>query len=155
MERSLRDLILAYVDGVCTGAHAARWAEDALARGVDTPAIRVLAGAHPSCRQDELESDLRRAADETGISLAGHDVAELRRNLLRELLAEIVVEGAPIEAILERVHQEVLLPLDHPPDLRAWCALWEGNHPERMTPIGDREREELARELARRCLRLR
>lgn len=153
MERSLRDLILAYVDGSCTGAQAARWAEDALTRGVDTPEIRVLAGVDPGCRQDELEFDLRRAAIETGISLTGHDVTKLRRDLLRDLLAEVVAKGAPIAAILDRIHREVMIPLDHPSDLRAWCLLWEGNHPERMTVIQDRERDELARELAKRTLR--
>lgn len=152
MEQSLRRLLLAYADGSCTGAEAARWAEDALLRGLDTPALRVLAGVQEGCRQDELEADLRRAATETGISLSGHDVTELRRALLRDFAAEILAEDVPIDSILERIHREILVPLDHPEDLRAWCWLWEGNHPERCHPIDDRERDDLARELAKRML---
>jgi hypothetical protein len=152
VEQSLRRLLLAYADGSCTGAEAARWAKDALLRGLDTPALRVLAGVHEGCRQDELEGDLRRAATEIGISWSGQDVAELRRALLCDLAAEILAEDAPIGPLLDRIHREILVPLGHPEDLRAWCWLWEGNHPVRWTVIDQRERDDLARELAKRTL---
>ena len=137
--------------GAATGDDFIAWAMQALIENADSPALRQLAGLEERSRSDARPL-FDRAVRELGLTLPATDEA-LRRAYL-EVLAGDISSGArrPSDA-LELIHAEVVGPLKHPEDLRAWCLAWEGLDPERgYASLTDAERDDAARELARRTL---
>ena len=106
------------------------WAVNALSEGFDTPALRRLAGLdlEGTAVAEDARAEWRAACVELEIQAPSKQgaVKAYVANLARE-----IVEGriGPV-AGAERIHAEVLTPLNHPQDLMAWCFLWEGLSPD-------------------------
>jgi hypothetical protein len=126
-----------------TGGDYSRWGEAALEHGLDSPALRILAGLGPQTIWSEAEPYFRRTLAELGITLPTVDES-LRRLYLREVAGQIAVGEIPPAKGLERIHRWVVGPLGHPPDLSHWCYLWEGLDPEGFGELSEGARDALA-----------
>jgi hypothetical protein len=123
--------------GTC--ADYVTWAVDALTAGLDTPALRLLAG-----EEDGLNGSLWRvvplfeqALFELRIALPG---TEDLIQLYVKHIAQAVVAGEiqPLEAA-RTIEREVNSPFDHPADLMEWCHLSDGRHPESYAQLSSAE----------------
>lgn len=73
--------------GQQTGGDVVAWAADALAEGIDTPSLRILAGLESPPNEFEVDRYLKAAADELGVRIP--DRAGLVRLLAATLAGEI------------------------------------------------------------------
>ena len=151
MDRAWIELLLRDAAGTATGDDFVVWAEQALIEGLDSPALRQLAGLEGRPRSD-AKPLFDRAVRELGLALPTEDA--LRRAYLTVLAGDISSGARPPLDALDLIHTEVIGPLKHPDDLMAWCFAWEGLDPVRgFASLSDAERDAAARELARRTLK--
>jgi len=105
------------------------WGVRALSDGLDTPALRALAGAdlEGAIRLTDVAELFRQGLHEAGLPIpsAGQAV----RQYVRDLAEEIVAGKVDPQDQVERIHREVLRPLAHPGDLMIWCHLSDGLRP--------------------------
>lgn len=115
--------------GRLTGADLVAWGVAALGDDLDSESLRRLAGL-------DLEGDLRvveaeelffKALGELGLSVPSEDAAI--REYVRCLAQEIVDGAATPLAQVDKIHREVLSPLNHPKDLMVWCYVHVGLRP--------------------------
>jgi hypothetical protein len=135
-DRLARDAVLLQAKRRLGGDRATdyvSWAVDAMVCGCESPALTELAGADLGEPLSLLEcADLFRVAlRELGIQPSSPDDAV--REYVREL-ARAILDGRvdPVEQV-ERIHREVVSPLEHPPDLLVWCYLGDRLEPEELT----------------------
>lgn len=121
--------------GMLTGDELAEWATAALADGHDSPAIRELAGLDlDGCANlYDAERLFARALVELGVDRP--DVAKCASARVRELARAVLDGTVSAKEALDRVHGEVISPLDHPGEFAAWCYIWEGNEPDLSGPL--------------------
>jgi hypothetical protein len=152
MNRAWIELLVRDAAGTSTGGDFVVWAVQALVEGLDSAALRQLAGlAEPS--RFEAKPLFDRAVRELSLALPATPDALLRAYLA--VLAGDILTGTrqPAEA-LDLIHRHVLGPLNHPADLMEWCYLWEGLDPARsFASLSDAERDDAARALARKALK--
>ena len=122
---------------------------DALSAGCDSSSLVQLAGM--DARNDpsifEAPPLFRSSLKELRFSIPSTQ-NELLRAFLVWIAGEIVAERvAPLDA-LERVHAEIVSPLNHPSDLMDWCHLWERHDPRSYAELNDDAVAELTRRLA-------
>jgi hypothetical protein len=105
------------------------WAVQALTEGLDSPSFLILAGL--DIGEDfplwEAEKYFTKAVNELGLSIPD-DETILRKHLVT-LLTQIQKGTVDPQMGIERIHREVVSPLEHPSDLQSWCFLWEGLNP--------------------------
>ena len=145
------ELLVRDADGTATGGEFVEWAVQALVEGLDSPALRTLAGLRDASRF-EAKALFDRAANELGLAMPATRDALLRAYL--RILAGEIVDGTrePGDA-LDVIHRDVLGPLNHPSDLMAWCFLWEGHDAARgFESFSGADRDEATRALARQTL---
>lgn len=109
------------------------WAVDAMVCGYQSPALVELAGADLGEPLSLLEcADLFVAALHE-LEIQPSDPDEAVREYVREL-AQAILDGRvdPVEQV-ERIHREVVSPLEHPHDLLVWCYLGDRLEPEELT----------------------
>lgn len=114
------------------------WAVGALSEGMDTPAIRQLAGMDlegPRLTAAAMPQ-FRRALQELGIPVPAPDAAA--REYVRVLVEDIVEGRVTPQPQVERIHKEIVTPLDHPKDLMVWCYLSSGLRPQELSTDPDR-----------------
>lgn len=115
------------------------WAVDALVDGFDTPHLRVLAGL--DCEDTGSMWDawayFDRCIRELKLDIPS-DAGSLLRAYLSDLVSQIAFGEADPSKALDRIHERVVSPLQHPQDLMGWCYLWASS---------DREREGSARRI--------
>ena len=151
MDRAGIELLVRDAAGTSTGDDFVTWAERALVEGLDSPALRQLAGLERPARSD-AKAMFERALGELGLAEPATRDALLRAYLA--VLAGDILSGArqPAEA-LDVIHTDVLWPLNHPDDLMQWCYVWEGLDAARgFASFTDAERDAAARALARKTL---
>jgi hypothetical protein len=151
MDRAWIELLVRDAAGTSTGDDFVAWAERALVGGLDSPALRQLAGLERPSRAD-ARSLFERAAGELGLAAPATNDSLLRRYLA--VLAGDILDGTrQPDAALDVIHKHVLGPLNHPADLMEWCYVWEGLDSARgFASLSDAERDAAARALARRTL---
>ncbi len=90
-------------------------------------------------RKDEVDGLHQQALREIGVSTPSRDVV-LRWHL--RVLAARICNGKlkPHEGI-DQIHREVVNPLNHAADVRAWCMLWGGWNADEGRPSTDSELE--------------
>jgi hypothetical protein len=145
------ELLVRDAAGVSTGDDFVEWAVRALVEGFDSPGVRWLAGFAGAARF-EAKAVFDRVVGELSLAVPATRDALLRAYLA--VLAGDIVNGTrhPGEA-LDVIHREVIGPLNHPADLMEWCYAWEHLDPARgFASLSDAERDDAARELARRTL---
>jgi hypothetical protein len=138
------------------GQDYVEWAVDALMDDFDSPSLGILAGldlgdpvsqypvsreeAHGYFRKVIHELALLSPEDEQALSLPDPEVV-LRWHLCE--LAEQIRDGVldPVTGI-DRIHAEVVSPLDHAEDVKPWCYLGD-------TAMSDRRTGRYAKEYAR------
>lgn len=151
MDRAGIELLVRDAAGTATGDDFVMWGEQALVAGLDSPALRQLAGAAGASRA-EAKALFDRAVRELGLALPATEDA-LRRAYLIVLAGDISSGARRPSDALDLIHDEVISPLNHPADLMAWCFAWEHLDPERgFASLNDAERDDAARALARRTL---
>lgn len=125
--QSTTEIALLHHCGQPIGSAAVAWAVAALELEHDTPSLRILAGLDLFGEPSSTDASRLFAAAlaELGIELPEHPV--LARLYVRDI-ARAVLDGeiAPRDAA-DRIHELVITPLEHPPDLQSWCHVWEGN----------------------------
>ena len=115
--------------GLASADDYVRWAVNALESDADSPALRELAGADlgEPARLTECSGLFQASLGELGISVGSGEAAI--REYVR-VLAQAIVDGEvdPQEQV-DRIHREVLSPLNHPWHLMVWCYLHDGLRP--------------------------
>jgi hypothetical protein len=106
------------------------WAVEALREGIDSPALHDLAGldleGEPATA--DAREFFRKALEE--LRITGRPESELVRCYVASLADDILERRVSPLAGAERIHDEVLRPLDHPRDLMVWCYLCGGLDPD-------------------------
>jgi hypothetical protein len=104
--------------GKLLGADLVSWAVAALSGGLDSPSLRRLAGEdlQGEVRLEDSEALFSAALSELGISQPEEHAAI--RAYVRSLAREIVDGKVAPRAQVDRIHREVLSPLNHPKDLQ-------------------------------------
>ena len=152
MDRASIELLVRDAAGRSTGDDFVTWAERALVEGLDSPALRRLAGLERPSRF-EAKPVFEQAAGELGLALPA-TADRLLRMYLAVLAADILTGTRHPDEALALIHKQVLEPLNHPEDLMEWCYVWEGLDPTRgFASLSDSERDVAARALARRTLK--
>lgn len=132
---SLRVFALSSFDNA-TPADYVTWAESALVTGLDSPALRVLAGFDP--RQltalFEVRSYFARALNELNIALPGPEA--IVRQYVHEVVEELAAGRREPGDALATIHAVAIVPLSHPHDLQPWCDLGDGLDPVTRIPFG-------------------
>jgi hypothetical protein len=125
--RGTTGLLLLRDSGEPFGRRAVQWAVDALSDGHDVPSIRILAGLDLEGSVESWDAAPLIEAALRELDLPQVDRNSLAREYVREVATAIVSrEMAPQEGA-NLIHRLVITPLNHPPELQAWCYLWEGN----------------------------
>lgn len=151
MDRAGIELLVRDAAGTATGDDFVTWGEQALVAGLDSPALRQLAGVAGASRA-EAKALFDRAIGELGLTLPPTEDA-LRRAYLIVLAGDISTGVRRPSEALDLIHHEVISPLKHPADLMAWCFAWESLAPERgFASLSEAERDDAARALARKTL---
>ncbi|HET6837089.1 MAG TPA: hypothetical protein VFH24_03540, partial [Gemmatimonadales bacterium] len=73
---------------------------------------------------------------------------ELRRAYVGVVSRAFLAGSIAADDALDRIHRRVVTPLGHPPDLAAWCFVWEGLHPDDYRTLEPAQQEQEARRLA-------
>lgn len=127
LPRGTIELLVRRVGGALTGDHVAGWGVGALTEGFDSPALRQLAGVESPTLSDTMPL-FQRAVEELQLAMP-RSSDDLYRAWLRELTRKLIDGELSTSEALDRIHREVLEPLNHPADLMPWCFLWEGLDP--------------------------
>jgi hypothetical protein len=142
----LLELLVRRLDGVVPGAELVDWATSALEEGVESDSLVILAGLPRNSSMHEAVPLLDRGLDELGLQLPAGEA--LRRAYVGVVSRSILDGSMPAHDALDRIHRRVVTPLGHPPDLAAWCFVWEGLHPDDYRTLEPEQQEEEARRLA-------
>ena len=131
--RVLRD------NGEPLGKSAVQWAVDALAAGYDIPSLRILAGLDLDGWPNSFETE---ALVDTALRELG--VPDTDRNsralaYVRDIASAIVAREIVPQEGANLIHRRVIVPLNHPDNLQAWCYLWEGNAADCSRSLEDSE----------------
>jgi hypothetical protein len=151
VERSAVPLFAREALGRVSGRELVEWAVERISSGADGEALVKLAGLDLAAEASVFEALplFHEACGELGLSVPSGREGMLRAYL--SWIAEQVVDGRldPLQAV-DTVHRDILGPLEHPPDLRDWCFLWERVDPSRRGHVELTEAEAAlrARELA-------
>jgi hypothetical protein len=134
--------------GHLTGDQAVDWAVKALEAGFDSPSLRILAGLDVGRQVHlfEAEQYLEKSFAELDLEIPDRDL--VLWNYANEIASEIASGRLDPELGIDEMHRKVVDPLGHPESLRAWCLLWEGNHPEDYRPLSAQERRIMIYRLA-------
>jgi hypothetical protein len=146
LEDALLEVLVRRMDNATTGAPMVDWATQALVEGLDAEALVYLAGMPRDCSVFEAAALLDKALAELGVGLP--EAAELRRAYVGAVSRALLARQIGIEPALERIHQSAVGPLDHPPDLAAWCYAWEGLDAHDYHTLSGSEAEAETRRLA-------
>jgi len=124
------------------------WASDALAEGLDTPALVILAGLQKDSPRYDTVPWLDKVMAELDLQLPPAD--DLLRAYVSVVSRAFLAGRISADQALTRIHEHAVGPLGHPADLAPWCAVWEGLGPEPgdYRPLGPPEIELQARRLA-------
>lgn len=146
LEDSLIDLLVRLTETAVTADSIVDWATDALMAGEDTPSLIILAGLPRDSSLLEATPYLDKTLAELGIVVP--PPTELRRAYVGTVSRALLAGRITSEDALDSIHRLAVSPLGHPPDLAAWCFVWERLDPTdfRELPPSDVDRE--ARRLA-------
>ena len=128
------------------------WAVRLLAAGLDSQALRTLAGLDLGDRPSGLEAAARFGVALKELQLECPPREELLRGYVLELVSDIAAGLREPEAAVEAIHREVLSPFDHPAEFSPWCYLWEGLDPVSFTSLEGDALASAIRETARQWL---
>lgn len=122
-------LLAKKIKGAAIGQDYVDWAVQALTEGFDSPNLSILASLDIETDFSlwEAEKYFRNVVAELGWSFP--DDETVLRNHLTTLITHIQNGILDPETGVDRIHREVISPLNHPSDLHGWCLLWEGNNP--------------------------
>jgi hypothetical protein len=125
----LLNIVLKRRLGRLAAADLVAWAVSALWAGQDSDNLRRLAGLDvgEQARLSDAENLFDAALGDVGLSLPDENAAV--REYVRALAQEIVAGQAAPQAQVARIHHEILSPLDHPPELMAWCYVGDSLRP--------------------------
>jgi len=126
--------------GELPGEDAIAWAASALADGIDTPTVRILAGLNPDLDRADIASYFGRALHELELDGKYQDPAKA----YAVELAQRIVDGTidPIVACKE-IYDVVYVPFGLPGHLAYWSCLAGGHSPDaggELSPDDLRER---------------
>jgi len=122
-------LLAKKVNGSVCGQDYVDWAVQALAEGFNSPSLLILSSLDIDKNFSKWEAEKFFIKVITELSwIIPSDEVILRTHLVT-LATQIEKGDIDPEVGIERIHREVVSPLGHPEDLRAWCFLWEGNSP--------------------------
>src|SRR5689334_20239753 len=128
-------LLAKKMEGSLVGQDYVDWAVQALTEDFDSPSLAILASLDISnvVLLWEAEQFFQKVIFELGWSIPDKDT------ILRTHFITFVhnIQNGTIdpEIGIDRIHREVISPLEHPSDLQGWCLLWEGNAPIGYGPI--------------------
>jgi len=132
-------LLAKKIKGSVVGQDYVDWAVQALTEDFDSPSLAILASL--DIPNDfslwEAEKYFQSVVSELGWSIPD-DETILRTHFIA-LVSNIQNGTIDPEIGVDRIHREVISPLEHPSDLQGWCLLWEGNSPTRYEPIPKEE----------------
>ena len=146
LEDALIDVLVQRLAGTVTAASIVDWATDALVAGEDTPSLVVLAGLDRHGSVFDVTPRLDTALTELGVRPFAP--ADLRRAYVGMVSRAVMAGRVTSREALDRIHQHAVTPLGHPPDLSAWCFVWEGLAPTDYRELGPADIEVEARRLA-------
>ncbi len=144
---ALITLLVRQADHLATADEMVEWATAALAKGMETPALVILAGLPRGSSLSEADPWFQQALVQ--LNLSGLSPVALRRAYLGVVSRAVLAQTLDHREALDLVHRHVMNPLNHPGDLMAWCHLWEGNHPADFHDLKEQEAETETRTLAR------
>ena len=125
------------------------WAVSLLESGLDSQALRVLAGLDLGERPSGIEAAARFRDAYKELRLPSPGREELLRVYVTEVASEIAIGARePTEAI-DLIHREVLSPFNHPAEFSSWCYLWEGLNPVGFTGLAGEALASAIRDTAR------
>jgi hypothetical protein len=104
------------------------WAVTALVDGFDSPSLAILAGLDTEGVVYRLDGELyfQRVAQELGWQFP--DDETVLRWHLDEIARRISLAAIDPVTGIKRIHEEVVVPLGYPSDLRSWYDLWEQHY---------------------------
>jgi hypothetical protein len=143
---ALVDLLVRRLDGVMFAEELIDWATAALAEGLDTPALAILAGLARNSSLYEAEQWFPKVLNELQVNLTHPDT--LRRAYVGAVSRALLAGKVGYQEALDRVHRHAVNPLGHPADLASWCFVWEGLHPEDYSDLSPDDTDRAARVLA-------
>jgi hypothetical protein len=128
-------LLVKKIKGSVVGQDYVDWAVQALTEDFDSPSLAILASLDMSndFSLSEAEKFFQNVVSELGWSLP--DKETILRTHFITLVSNIRNGTIDPEMGVDRIHREVISPLEHPSDLQGWCLLWEGNSPTEYEPI--------------------
>lgn len=127
------------------GKDLADWGVDALAVGLDSPALRTLAGmaADPTPSRFEAEPLFRVAAHELGMPVFTQEDILLA---FMDECAQAIADGADnLQQWLQTIHVTVIDPLNHREDLMPWCHARRGFKIDGVEELSEDDVRDLAR----------
>jgi hypothetical protein len=150
MTPALHDRLLALLvrrlDDAIPGSELVDWATSALEEGVDSDSLVILAGFSRNSAMHETIPLLDRGLAELNLSVPSGEA--LRRAYVGVVSRAMLAGDLSTDTALDQVHRRVVTPLGHPPDLAAWCFVWEGLHPDDYRTLEPDQQEAEARRLA-------
>jgi len=146
LEDQLIDVLVRRLEASVTAASIVEWATNAMVAGEDTPSLVILAGFDHNGSVFETAPWLDKALAE--LHVLPPPPTELRRAYVGAVSRALVAGRLTSQQALNSIHQHAVTPLGHPPDLAAWCFVWEGLGPTDFRELSPSEVDLEARALA-------
>jgi hypothetical protein len=127
------------------GRDMANWGVEALGAGLDSPALRRLAGMAADATPSRFDAEplFRAAARELG--MPDFTKEDILLAFMDECAQQIAGGAANLEQLLQKIHETVVDPLDHREDLMPWCYARSGFREGIPRPVSDDDVRALAR----------
>jgi hypothetical protein len=137
--RGTTELLVLRDNGEPLGKGAVQWAVEALAAGYDVPSLRILAGLDLDGWPNSFETEtlMDTALRELGVPVTDRNSRALA--YVRDVASAIVARDIAPQEGANLIHRRVIVALNHPGDLQAWCCLWEGNAADGSRSLEDSE----------------
>ena len=146
----LLDVLVKRVNQKLIGDDIVAWALHAVESGIESPSLFTLAGLPMRISCADTEPYFERTLEELHVEIP--ETETLLYLYLLETAKGIAAGTIDVYKGLDQIHKHVINPLEHPEELRGFCNMWEGNHPEGFDVVSDLDFEPFVRDYCQRFL---
>jgi len=150
MPVGLLEVLVRRSNGCIIGDDYVAWALRALEANIESSSLITLAGLPARIGRADTEIYFESALEELAIHIPEQKTLLLK--YLTQVAQEISAGSIDVKSALDKIHKQVINPLNHPEELRGWCYLWEGNHPDGFGEVSELDFDSYVRGYAQRFL---